>query len=286
MNPSLTRSYAYCERLARREAGNFYLAFRFLPRAERQAMCALYAFLRVADDLSDGPQPIPEKRQLIDSWRTRWDSALRGRYSHRLHAAFHHTVTTYGIPEEYVQAVLDGVGMDLDSVSYETFADLYPYCYRVASAVGLACIHIWGFEGEKAKEYAEAAGIAFQMTNILRDLGEDAARGRIYLPREDLRRFNYEEEKLRRGERDATFRELMRFEVNRTREYYDKSAPLADRLNSSGRAVFLVMSRTYRGLLETIERRDYDVFSRRVRLSKWRKVWLALQALPIRWGWA
>src|SRR5260370_17219859 len=112
-------------------------------------------------------------------------------------------------------------------------------------------MQIWGFEGYKAKEYAEAAGIAFQMTNILRDLGGDAGGGRIYLPREDLQRFHYDEVKLRRGERDAAFRELMRFEVGRTREYYDKSAPLAGLLNSSGRAVFLVMSRTYRGLLET-----------------------------------
>jgi phytoene synthase len=285
MNPTVARSYAYCERLARREAGNFYLAFRVLPRDQRLAMCALYAFLRVADDLSDGPQPLPVKRQLIDSWRTRWDAALNGRYSHRLHPAFHHTVTAYGIPGEYVQAVLDGVSMDLEPVSYETFADLYSYCYRVASAVGLACIHIWGFEDQKAKEYAEAAGIAFQMTNILRDLGEDAARGRIYLPREDLARFGYGAEQLRRGERDTAFRELMRFEVERARQYYETARPLVRLLRPAGRAVFLVMSRTYRGLLETIERRDYDVFSSRVRLSKWRKAWLALRALPVRWGW-
>jgi phytoene synthase len=286
MNSSLARSYAYCERLARREAGNFYLAFRVLPRDQRLAMCALYAFLRVADDLSDGPQPIPVKRQLIESWRKRWDGALAGKYSHRLHAAFHHAVTKYGIPVEYVAAVLDGVSMDLEPVSYETFADLYPYCYRVASAVGLACIYIWGFEDDKAKEYAEAAGVAFQLTNILRDLGEDAASGRIYLPREDLRRFGYGEEQLRRGERDSAFRDLMRFEVERARAFYDKSGPLVRMLRPAGRAVFLVMSRTYRGLLSAIERRDYDVFSSRVRLGTFHKAWLALRALPVRWGWA
>jgi phytoene synthase len=286
MNSSLARSYAYCERLARREAGNFYLAFRVLPREQRLAMCALYAFLRVADDLSDGAQPPSEKRQLIESWRTRWDRALAGNYSHRLHAAFHHTVTTYGIPEEYVLAVLDGVSMDLETVVYETFEDLYRYCYRVASAVGLACIYIWGFEDERAKEYAEAAGIAFQLTNILRDLAEDAARGRIYLPREDLRRFGYGEGQLRRGERDAAFRDLMRFEVGRAREYYEKSKPLIGMLRPAGRAVFLVLSRTYRGLLQAIERRDYDVFSGRVRLSMCHKAWLAVRALPVRWGWA
>jgi phytoene synthase len=286
MTPSLARSYAYCERLARREAGNFYLAFRVLPRDQRLAMCALYAFLRVADDLSDGPQSLSDKRQLLEAWSQRWDAALRDRYSHRLHAAFHHTVTTFRIPEEYIQAVLDGVRMDLEPVAYESFADLYPYCYRVASAVGLACIHVWGFEDPQAKEYAEAAGIAFQMTNILRDLGEDAARGRIYLPREDLRRFGYREEQLCHGERDAAFRQLMRFEVERTRDFYEKAGPLERLLRPAGRAVFLIMARTYRGLLEAIERRDYDVFSSRVRLSRWYKAWLALRALPPRWGWA
>jgi 15-cis-phytoene synthase len=286
MTPALARSYAYCERVARREAGNFYYAFRVLPRAQRLAMCALYAFMRVADDLSDGAQPIPEKRRLIEAWGERWKSALAGRYTHRLHAAFHHAVSTYQIPHQYIEAVLAGVAMDLEPVCYETFAELYPYCYRVASAVGLACIHIWGFDGESAKEYAESAGIAFQMTNILRDLGEDAARGRIYLPREDLRRFGYFEDQLARGERCAAFRALMRFEVERTRGYYEAATPLVRLLQPAGRAVFLIMSRTYRGLLEAIERRDYDVFTRRVRLSRWHKLWLAARALPVRWGWA
>jgi 15-cis-phytoene synthase len=285
MTPTLARSYAYCERMARREAGNFFFAFRVLPREQRLAMCALYAFMRVADDLSDGPQAIPEKRRLVEAWGDRWQGALAGQYSHRLHAAFHHAVSTYHIPQQYIEAVLAGVGMDLEPVRYETFADLYPYCYRVASAVGLACIHIWGFGDEKAKEYAESAGIAFQMTNILRDLGEDAARGRIYLPREDLRRFGYVEDQLARGDRGPAFRELMRFEVERARGYYEAAMPLVRLLPPAGRAVFLVMSRTYRGLLEAIERRDYDVFSSRVRLSRWHKLWLAARALPVRWGW-
>src|SRR6185437_13868692 len=135
-------------------------------------------------------------------------------------------------------------------------ADLYGYCYRVASAVGLACIHIWGFREERAKSYAEAAGIALQLTNILRDLGEDAGRGRVYLPREDLERFGYTVEDLEQGRRDERFRALMRFQVERARGYYEAAAALTDLLDPSGKAVFLVMLRTYRGLLETIVHRD------------------------------
>jgi phytoene synthase len=286
MTPELSQSYAYCERLARREAGNFYHAFRLLPRPQRRAMCALYAFMRVTDDLSDSPGPAETKRAPLEQWRRQLERALAGESSHPLHAAFHHTVRTWDIPREYLHAVIDGVCMDLDTTRYDTFAHLYRYCYRVASAVGLACIHVWGFAQERAKEYAEAAGIAFQLTNILRDLGEDAARGRIYLPREDLERFGYSEECLCQGRRDEQFRALMGFEVERARRYYEAAGPLVGLLAPAGRSVFLVMARTYRALLDAIVRRDYDVFSQRVRLSPWRKLWLAAQALPARWGWA
>ncbi len=285
MNAALGRSYAYCERLARREAGNFYPAFRLLPRQERLAMCALYAFLRIADDLGDGPGDAADKRRQLAAWRLGFDKALAGQYTHRLHAALHHTIATHAIPPEYLHAVLDGVAMDLAPVGYATFADLRLYCYRVASAVGLACIHIWGFREERAKTYAENAGLAFQLTNILRDLGEDAARGRVYLPREDLDRFGYAPARLKRGERDEGFQALMQFEVNRARAFYEAAWPLGPLLPPAGRAVFLVLARTYRALLEAIEACDYDVFSRRVQVSPWRKLFLAVQALPARWNW-
>jgi phytoene synthase len=285
MTSRLPGSYAYCERLARREAANFYHAFRLLPRTQRQAMCALYAFLRVTDDLTDGPGAPGEKRGHLGQWRRSLDRALAGHYSHRLHAAFHHAVEFHRIPRAYLEAVLDGVEMDLEPMTYHTFAELYGYCYRVASAVGLACIHIWGFQDKRAETYAESAGIGFQLTNILRDLGEDAARGRVYLPLEELDRFGYPPERLRREERDDHFRALMRFQVERARGYYDEAWPLTKLLSPPGQAVFQVMTRTYRGLLDVIERRHYDVFSKRVRLSLGRKLWLTAQALPVRWGW-
>ncbi len=282
---TLAQSYRYCERLTRREAGNFYHAFRILPGPQRRSMCALYAFMRVTDDLADQPGEVEAKRARLASWRRQLHEALAGSYRHPLHEAFHDTVRTHRIPVKHLEAVLDGVEMDLVRTHYETFDELYPYCYCVAAAVGLACIHIWGFDDPRAETYAESAGIAFQLTNILRDLGEDAARGRVYLPAEDLRRFGYDEERLGRGERDESFRGLMRFEVARARSYYEAAAPLVGMLRPAGRAVFLVMLRTYRGLLEAIERRDYDVFSRRVSLSSWHKLRLAVQALPVRFGW-
>jgi 15-cis-phytoene synthase len=285
--PPLTRtqSYAWCEQLARREAGNFYHAFRILPAEQRRAMCALYAFMRITDDLTDDEGTCDDKRMELGAWRGQLDAALAGEDSHPLHPAFRHTVHHYRIPHAYLEAVLDGVAMDLDTDHYETFADLYRYCYRVASAVGLCCIHIWGFTGKQALEFAEAAGIALQLTNILRDLGEDAGRGRVYLPREDLRRFGYAEESLAGQVRDERFRELMRFQVARAESYYTAAQPLVAALQPAGRAVFLVMLRTYHGLLDAIVKRDYDVFSSRVRLSRLHKLWLAARSLPVRWGW-
>jgi phytoene synthase len=283
---TLRRSRAYCERLARRHAANFYHGFRLLPEDQRQAMCALYSFLRVADDLADGPGDAEDKRVRLADWRGQLDDALAGRDGHPLHPALRDALTRFAVPRAYLDAALDGVGMDLEVTRYETFTDLYAYCYRVASAVGLACIHIWGFDGDEARVYAEAAGVAFQLTNILRDLGEDAARGRVYLPREDLERFGCDEASLGRGVCDERFRALMRFQAARAYSYYEAGLPLAARLRPPGRAVFLVMLHTYRGLLDAIVRRGYDVFRGRVRLSAWRKLWLTARALPVCWGWA
>jgi phytoene synthase len=276
-------SFAWCRRLALRSARNFYYAFYVLPKPQRRAMNALYAFMRVTDDLADEPGAIEAKREALWNWRRALERALAGDYSHPLHAALHDTIKGYGIPVQYLHDVIDGVEMDLTSVRFATFDDLYPYCYRVASAVGLACIHIWGFRDETAKQYAEAAGIAFQLTNILRDLGEDLVAGRIYLPQEDIDRFGCPPETWR--QRGPAFRELMRFEVERARGYYQKAEQVAPLLLPSGRAVFQVMMRIYRGLLEAIAERAYDVFAGRVSLSRWRKVRHLLLAFPVKWGW-
>lgn len=285
MDASLADSFRYCEDLARREAGNFYPAFRLLPHEQRRAMCALYAYMRIADDCGDSDEPIEAKTQALEAWRSGLHAALAGSFTHPAHEALAHIVRRHAIPVQYLEAVLDGVAMDLGPVTYATFADLRLYCYRVASVVGLACIHIWGFTDSRATQYAEEAGLAFQLTNILRDLREDAERGRIYLPAEDLHRFGYDATGLRIGTRDAAFRDLMRFEIERARSHYDAGRALAPLLPPPGRAVFLMMSRTYRSLLDAIEARDYDVFTSRVRVSRWKKLGYGLAVLPVRFGW-
>jgi phytoene synthase len=278
-----TGSYAYCERLAARAAGNFYHAFRILPAAQRRSMCALYAFLRIADDLGDDGGATAVRRDALDAWREALHASLRGDYRHPIYPALHHAIALHGIPVQYLEEVLDGVCLDLEVSRYATFADLYGYCYKVASAVGLSCIHIWGFRGD-ARPAAEAAGIALQLTNILRDVAEDAGRGRIYLPGEDLGRFAVSPEDLHLGICDDNFRALMRFQADRAYAYYDAALPLLDALTPPGRAVFLVILRTYRALLDAIVQRDFDVFSARISLGRWHKLWLAVRALPVRWG--
>ncbi|HEX8203272.1 MAG TPA: phytoene/squalene synthase family protein, partial [Isosphaeraceae bacterium] len=192
MNAGLRSSYQFCGDVARRQARNFYYSFLLLPADRRRAMCALYAFLRHTDDLADEPGPVAAKRRALDAWRSELDAALGGAgASWPGLPALADTVARHGVPARHLHEVLDGVAMDLEPVAYPTFADLYAYCYRVASAVGLCCIRIWGYrsEGGRAEALAEACGVALQLTNILRDVREDARLGRIYLPREDLDRF-------------------------------------------------------------------------------------------------
>lgn len=285
MNPIVARSYRYAEAIARRQAGNFYHAFCILPGPQRRAMCALYAFLRHTDDLGDRDGVIANRAEALDAWRQGLEEALNGQCSHPLHMALGDCVRRFSIPASYLYATLEGVRSDLDIVRFAGFSDLYSYCYRVASAVGLACIHIWGFSGAEALGYAEKAGIAFQLTNILRDLREDAARNRVYLPQEDLQQFGYSENDLRAGRTGDRFQALMDFQASRALRFYDESAALSRHLNPPGRAVFQIMSRTYQSLLQAIRASGYDVFARRIDIPTWRKLSHVVQALPTRWGW-
>jgi phytoene synthase len=276
MTCSLETSYRACQRLTRESAHNFYYSFLLLPRGKRRSMCALYAFMRHTDDLGDNDQPVDARRHALDQWQRSLDLALEGRFDSPLLPALADTLAKFRVPPVYLYDVIDGVRMDLNRQRYETFDELADYCYHVASVVGLACIHIWGFQGgEAALVPARASGIALQLTNILRDLREDARAGRVYLPQEDLRRFGYTSEDLLAGVDDARFDALMRFEIARAEDYYRQGAQLAPYLYQDGKRVFGAMTGIYRGLLDEIKLRHGDVFNRRVGLSPWRKLRIA-----------
>jgi phytoene synthase len=276
---TLEQSYATCVEIAKTQARNFYYSFTVLPKEKRQAMCAIYAFMRHSDDLSDDGVTDEAKAAALKSWRGALDRALAGDYGDSpVLPAFHDTVKRYNIPPKLFHELIDGTEMDLVKTRYETFDEVYQYCYRVASVVGMVCIHVWGFDGgETAYVPAEACGIAFQMTNILRDVKEDAERGRIYLPLEDLRRFGYSEEDLLGGVVDDRFNRLMQFQCARAQEYYDKALPLIPLLHADGRPTFIIMYRIYRGLLGKIEKQGYDVFAQRARLSGAKKVGIVMK---------
>ncbi len=273
---SVEESYRYCLKVARTRAKNFYYSFVLLSRQQRKAMCAIYAFMRYCDDLSDEPGA---SRAAIDKWRAELEEALQGRFSdHPVWPGFYHTVRRFRIPHDYFRQMIEGVTSDLEPRRIESFDELYQYCYHVASVVGLTIIHIFGFDTRSALPLAEKCGVAFQLTNILRDIREDAEKGRIYIPAEDMRRFGVTEEELRAGHRDEKFLRLMRFEAARARQYYNESAPLLDLIHPRSKSSLQALISIYSRLLERIEGTNYDVFSRRVRLSLFEKSWIVVRA--------
>jgi phytoene synthase len=294
---SLSESYDYCGELTRRTAHNFRFSFLTLPADKRRAMNALYAFNRITDDLGDEDQtPVELRRASLAAWRESLRAALDrncniqqggspktaevGTFGdHPALAAITDTVAQYRIPCEHLFAVIDGVEMDLGPVEMSTFTSLERYCYHVAGAVGLCCIHVWGFRDERAIPLAVECGLALQLTNILRDIGEDASLGRIYLPREDLHRFGYSAGDIGGGVINDRFLELMRFQTARVKTYYERAEGLFDHLEPHGKPILRAMLDIYGGLLREIERRQFDIFSKRVSLPKWKKLWYAGRAM-------
>jgi 15-cis-phytoene synthase len=271
----LAESYRYCEMVAKTQAKNFYYSFVTLPPERKAAMCAIYAFMRYSDDVSDEAAEDRTKAEEMKTWRQALDKAFAGEYGESLILpAFHDTVQKYGIPVRYFHDLIDGTEMDLTKNRYATWEELREYCYRVASVVGFVCIHVWGFEEADGKtlEYAEACGLAFQLTNILRDVKEDAERDRIYLPQEDLQRFGVTEEELKQGVVSEKFRALMRFEAERAQGFYAQAERLFPLVHPPGRPTLKIMMQIYRGILESIERNGYDVHSRRARVSTPKKL--------------
>ena len=288
MSESLDASFGYCQSVARTAGRNFYFSFLALPRTLFRDMCALYAFMRETDDIGDDHEtPVEIREQLIEAWRIRLHQALETDFDAQsgpanvseppsVFPAMADVVRRHSIPIEYLEGVIDGVRGDLERRRFESFNELAGYCYQVAGCVGLCCIHIWGFNDDRAIPAAIACGEAFQLTNILRDLREDAVAGRIYVPQDELARFDVSEDQLREGRIDAGFRDLMKFQVSRARERYRSGVELLSYLQPDGRPILTAMLRIYGGLLKRIEQCNYDVFSERVSLSKVRKLGIAL----------
>jgi phytoene synthase len=231
-------------------------------------MCAIYAFMRQCDDLSDTPGVY--SAQALAEWRAELDAALEGQYGrHPCWPAFHDAVLRYGIPRQYFHEMIDGVTSDLAPRDIQTFDELYRYCYQVASVVGLTIVHIFGFksgsDSRRALELAEKCGIAFQLTNIIRDVKEDRERGRTYLPREDRDRY-------------PDLRQLLAFEATRARAYYRESEPLLDLVDPRSRSSLWALIEIYRRLLDRIEQSGFDVLSGRVRLSGFEKLMIIARA--------
>jgi phytoene synthase len=272
----LDKSYAHCRSVARARAKNFYYSFILLDDARRDAMCAMYAFMRYCDDLSD---EAGATRGALELWRRDLDAALSGKSpANPIWPAFVDAVERYGIPHRYFHEMIDGVESDLEPVRVRTFAELYGYCYRVASVVGLTTIHIFGFSDPQALVLAEKCGIAFQLTNILRDVKEDAGLGRQYLPEEDLDRFGVRSDELASGQRTSRFVDLMDFEIARAESYYRESEPLLEMTDIRSRPALWAMIAIYRGLLGLIAESPADVLVRRVSLPLTEKLWIVLRA--------
>lgn len=272
----LARAYAECRAISKREAKNFYYSFVALPELRRNAICAIYAFMRQADDLSDDESiPREERRRKLDAWLADWRSTCQcGRSTNLVFIAVRDAVERFNIPLTLLDELVAGVTMDLDHDAgtepdtYPTFAELYRYCYLVASVVGLVCIRIFGYSDPRAEKLAEETGIAFQLTNILRDVAEDAARNRVYLPLEDLDAHGVLLDALLHRSAvsgpSTNERALLAEIAARAESYYQSAEKLLPLIDRESRPALRVLVSIYHDLLKRIERADYDVFAQRV----------------------
>lgn len=293
----IERAYAACKAIARREAKNFYYSFVALPKPRRNAICAIYAFMRKADDLADDESRSREQRRRdLDQWLSAWHGALSGEATtDPVFVAVRHAVERFAIPTKLLDELVSGTTMDLDDTAedapdtYATFDQLYRYCYLVASVVGLVCIRIFGYRDPRAEKLAEETGIAFQLTNILRDVAEDAGRSRVYLPVEDLATHQLSVEQLLRrpaGSPPNTKERALLAEIgSRAEHYYQSARELMPLIDPESRPALWVLVRIYHALLRRIRRANYDVFSRRIRVPAIQKLEILAVGMA-RMGWA
>lgn len=289
-------SYEACHRIAREAHSSFYPAFFLLPKPKRDGIVALYAFMRCIDDVSDEGADVTRKHRGLARWRAALDEAITGhsqafdgnavvplptgylKGEREVIPALVDTIERYKMPTRYLHDLISGAEMDLTIQSYTSFERLREYCYRVAGTVGLTCTHIFGFDDSKALELAEKLGLAFQLTNVIRDVHEDYQLGRVYLPEEDLEHFHVAKEDFVREEASLGVRELLRFEADRAWRFYEEGAQLLGTIEEDSRATLWLLVHTYSALLARIESVDFAVFGGRVRLTKAEKLKLVAKA--------
>lgn len=287
---ALQKSQAYCQELTRREAKNFYYGLKLLPEPKRSAMYALYAYMRLVDDIADDEsngRTVEQRKADLDQWEQLTHQAIAAAETgeglprgHILWPAFSAMIRKYKVPTKIFDDMIAGQRQDLEPVAIGTFQELYDYCYRVASVVGLASVYVWGFEGGDATlKLSIERGIAFQLTNVIRDLREDAARGRCYVPREDLERFGVTENELAGGQVSDAMQNLLRFQVERAEGYYESSAPLESKIRPDSRPTLVAMTSIYRGILQKIAEDPARVMTERVRLSTFNKLMIGWRAM-------
>jgi phytoene synthase len=267
MATELDRAYDLCRRITKSEAKNFYYAFRTLPHRKRRAIYAAYAFFRRVDDVVDGDASVDMKRKQLEQARALMDPGRRADGPDLVLLALKHAIDEHSVPTSYFGDFVDGMEMDLVQSRYRDFEELRRYCYGVASAVGLISIAVFGYTDPKAEEYAVDLGLAMQLTNVLRDIGEDAGRDRIYIPTDELSAYGYSETDLLSGTTNDAFRELMSFQVERARRYFRSGLKLIPLVSAESRACPSALAGVYSAILDRIEASEYDVFSRRIGLS-------------------
>jgi len=265
----------YCQDKTARSGSSFYYSFLFLPPAQRRAITALYAFCREVDDIVDMTGEPDIARIKLNWWREEIARLFAGQAQHPVTRALTPVIKEFDLPEEQFLEIVDGMEMDLDQHRYANFKELTLYCYRVASVVGLLAAEIFGYRDRHTLKYAHDLGIAFQLTNIVRDVYEDAQRNRIYLPLDELQRFGVKETDILNKKETPAFHALMRFQAERAKQYYSQALsqlPDADRYNQR---CGLIMAAIYRATLEEVERDGFHVLQHRISLTPLRKLWLA-----------
>jgi len=265
----------YCQQKTAESGSSFYYSFRFLPPAQRQAITALYAYCREVDDAVDECSDVGVATMKLGWWRGEVAALYAGRPTHPVTRALATALQRFSLPEEQLLEIIDGMEMDLYQLRYDDFKTLHLYCYRVAAVVGLLAAEIFGYRDRRTLKYAHDLGIAFQLTNIIRDVGEDARRGRIYLPQEELAQFAVTETDILHSRPSDAFRELMQFQVKRAVEYYDRALAQLPKGDRKAQRAGLIMAAIYRSLLDEIVADGCRVLTHRVALTPLRKLWLA-----------